>query len=43
VLIIHRTQSVKLARTIVDLAACEEIQSVHLTEALQYHPRLMIG
>jgi len=26
----HRTRSVKLARTIADLAACEEIQSVHL-------------
>jgi len=30
----HRTQSVKLARTIADLAGCEEIQSVHLAEAL---------
>ena len=30
----HRTQSVKLARTIADLARCEEIQSVHLAEAL---------
>jgi magnesium chelatase family protein len=30
----HHTQSVKLARTIADLAKCEEIQSVHLAEAL---------
>ncbi|HLE90804.1 MAG TPA: hypothetical protein VI753_06620 [Anaerolineales bacterium] len=30
----HRTQSVKLARTIADLAGSEEIESVHLAEAL---------
>ena len=30
----HRTRSVKLARTIADLAGCEEIQFVHLAEAL---------
>jgi predicted ATPase with chaperone activity len=30
----HRTRSVKLAHTIADLAGCDEIQSVHLAEAL---------
>ena len=30
----HRTRSVKLARTIADLAGSEEIQSAHLAEAL---------
>lgn len=34
----HRTRSVKLARTIADLAGCEEIQSAHLAEALHFRP-----
>jgi magnesium chelatase family protein len=33
----------KLARTIADLATCQEIQSVHLAEALQYRPKLMLS
>jgi magnesium chelatase family protein len=33
----------KLARTISDLAGNEEIQSVHLEEALQYRPKVMMG
>jgi len=33
----------KLARTIADLAACEEIQSVHLADVLHDRPKLMMG
>ncbi len=33
----------KLARTIADLAGCDEIGSAHLAEALQYRPKLMIN
>ncbi|HLO14361.1 MAG TPA: hypothetical protein VK206_06005 [Anaerolineales bacterium] len=32
----------KLVRTMADLAGCEEIQSVHLAEALQYCPQLTL-
>jgi magnesium chelatase family protein len=39
----HRTRSVKLGRTIMDLAGGEEIQSAHLAEALQYRPKIMMG
>ena len=33
----------KLARIVADLAGCEDMQSVHLAEALKHRPKLMMG
>jgi magnesium chelatase family protein len=33
----------KLARTIADLAECDDTQSVYLAAALQYRPKLLMG
>lgn len=32
----------KLARTIADLAECDQIETPHLAEAIQYRPRRMV-
>lgn len=37
----HRT--LKVPRTVADSAECEEIQSVHLVEALQYRSKPILG
>ena len=33
----------KLARTVAELVRCEGTGSVHLAEALQYRPKLIVG
>ncbi len=35
----HCARSVKVARTITDLAGSDQIETVHLVEAIQYRPR----
>jgi len=36
-----RAYHLELPRAIANLTGCDEIQSVHLVEALQYRPKLM--